>query len=212
MASIGYEKLNEKSTDLLSLPEEYIELDQTLDSAFHILEIASKNRHTLFHTPTLSTFDGKRVSTRTMVLREFDPEKRLIRFHTDFRSIKLEQIRKDSHASVHGYDPSLKIQIRFDGKINLHHKDEVTKGSWALSQEMSKECYFVGGPPGTKIEDPSEYDPSTFDLESNDGFQNFCVLVFQFESMEFLYLKKSGHRRAIHNWMTGEHQASWLIP
>ena len=65
-------KPNEKSPGLLSLPEEYIELDQTLDAAFHILEIASKNRHTLFHTPTLSTFDGKRVSTRTMVLREFD--------------------------------------------------------------------------------------------------------------------------------------------
>ena len=79
-------KHNEKYIDLLSLPGEYSKLDQTLEASLKILEYASKRRHTLFHTPTLSTFDGKRVSTRTMVLREFDPEKRLIRFHTDFRS------------------------------------------------------------------------------------------------------------------------------
>ena len=205
-------KHTDKYSDLSYLPEEYLELDQTLKAAFSILEIASKNRHTLFHTPTLSTFDGNRVSTRTMVLREFDPDKRLIRFHTDFRSVKIEQLKKDSHAAIHGYDPNLKIQIRFDGKINLHHNDKVTKGSWELSKEMSKECYFVGGPPGTRIDDPSGFDPSTFDFESTNGFENFCVLVFQFESMEFLYLKKSGHRRAIHNWTTGEHQSSWLIP
>ena len=205
-------KHTDKYSDLSYLPEEHLELDQTLKAAFSILEIASKNRHTLFHTPTLSTFDGNRVSTRTMVLREFDPDKRLIRFHTDFRSVKIEQLKKDSHAAIHGYDPNLKIQIRFDGKINLHHNDEVTKCSWELSKEMSKECYFVGGPPGTTINDPSEFDPSTFDFESTNGFENFCVLVFQFESMEFLYLKKSGHRRAIHNWTTGEYQSSWLIP
>ena len=67
-------KHSEKYSDLSRLPEEYLELDQTLKAAFSILEIASKNRHTLIHTPTQSTFDGNRVSTRTMVLREFDPD------------------------------------------------------------------------------------------------------------------------------------------
>ena len=201
-----------KRLELLDLPAEYSNLDQTLNSAFKILQDASKNRRSLFHTPTLSTFDGNRVSIRTMVLREFDPDKRLIRFHTDYRSIKIQQLKKDSHGAVHGYDPSLKIQIRLDGKINLHHKDEITKGSWELSKDMSKECYFVGGPPGSKIDDPTEYEPSTFNLKTFNGFDNFCVIVFEIESMEFLYLKKSGHRRAIHNWSKGEHQASWLIP
>ena len=201
-----------KDAGRLGLPDKYLDLDQTLDSAFQILSDATKNRRSLFHTPTLSTFDEGRVSIRTMVLREFDPDRRLIRFHTDFRSIKIQQLKKDSHGAVHAYDPSLKIQIRLDGKINLHHKDEITKSSWELSKEMSKECYFVGGSPGTRIDDPTKYDPPTFNFESCNGFENFCVIVFQFESMEFLYLKKSGHRRAIHNWTAAKHQASWLIP
>ena len=41
-------KHSDKYSDLSHLPEEYLELDQTLKAAFSILEIASKNRHTLF--------------------------------------------------------------------------------------------------------------------------------------------------------------------
>lgn len=196
----------------MDLPNQYLKLEDTLRSAITIMSNAAANRRSLFHTPTLSTIDDNRISTRTMVLREFDPEKRLIRFHTDYRSVKIQQIKKSSIASVHGYDPDLKIQMRFDGKINLHHNDEITRGSWELSKEMSKECYFVGGSPGSRIDDPTDYEPSTFNFETIDGFENFCVVVFEFETMEFLYLKKSGHRRAIHNWKDSKYQASWLIP
>ena len=196
----------------MDLPNQYLKLEDTLRSAITIISNAAVNRRSLFHTPTLSTIDDNRISTRTMVLREFDPEKRLIRFHTDYRSVKIQQIKKSSIASVHGYDPDLKIQMRFDGKINLHHNDEITRGSWELSKEMSKECYFVGGSPGSRIDDPTDYEPSTFNFETIDGFENFCVVVFEFETMEFLYLKKSGHRRAIHNWKDAKYQASWLIP
>ena len=169
----------------MDLPNQYLKLEDTLCSAITIMSNAAANRRSLFHTPTLSTIDDNRISTRTMVLREFDPEKRLIRFHTDYRSLKIQQIKKSSIASVHGYDPDLKIQMRFDGKINLHHNDEITGGSWELSKEMSKECYFVGGSPGSRIDDPTDYEPSTFNFETIDGFENFCVVVFEFETMEF---------------------------
>ena len=37
------------------------------------------------------------------------------------------------------------------------------------------------------------------------------VLVINFNSLEFLYLKSSGHRRAIHKWDDG-YSSSWLVP
>jgi hypothetical protein len=44
-----------------------------------------------------------------------------------------------------------------------------------------------------------------------DGYTNFAVLLFRFSSLEFLYLKSSGHRRALHTW-NDEYSSSWLVP
>ena len=102
--------------------------------------------------------------------------------------MKIEQLKKDSHAAIHGYDPNLKIQIRFDGKINLHHNDEVTKFLGNCQRDV-KRMLFCGRAQEQQLM-ILLVDPSTFDFESTNGFENFCVLVFQFESMEFLYLKR----------------------
>ena len=44
-----------------------------------------------------------------------------------------------------------------------------------------------------------------------DGYVNFSVLIFRFTSLEFLYLKSSGHRRAIHSW-DEDYSCTWLVP
>ena len=44
-----------------------------------------------------------------------------------------------------------------------------------------------------------------------DGYINFAVLKFSFDSLEFLHLKSSGHRRALHSWREG-FESSWLVP
>ena len=59
------------------------------------------------------------------------------------------------------------------------------------------------------IENPAEYDIKDGNIE--DGYINFAVLLFRFSSIEFLYLKSSGHRRAIHSW-DGELKSTWLVP
>ena len=60
-----------------------------------------------------------------------------------------------------------------------------------------------------KIHDPVEYDIKEFDPES--GYKNFAVLLFSFKSLEYLYLKRSGHRRAIHTWDSAL-DSNWLVP
>ena len=51
-----------------------------------------KNRDSLFHTLTLSTFDGESIDSRVMVLREFNQKERRLRFHTDARSKKIKDL------------------------------------------------------------------------------------------------------------------------
>ena len=132
-----------------------------------------------------------------------------MRFHTDHRAAKIDHFNEISTASVIGYDPELKIQIKLQGNISTHYDDEITKSAWDQSTSRSKKCYSVKGGSSKEITNPEDYDIKDFEVE--EGYKNFSVLVFNFCSLEFLYLKSSGHRRAIHKW-DDKYQSTWLVP
>jgi len=191
------------------LPNLYKNIDETLESAKLILSEAVPNTQTLFHTPVVSTIHENKIVSRVMVLREFNFDKKILRFHTDNRAAKIDNITKNSSSTVIGYDPDLKIQIKMQGHTEVHIDDEVAKMAWNESTPRSKKCYSVKGGSTKEIEDPQDYDIQDFIVE--DGYKNFAVLIFKFQSLEFLYLKSSGHRRAIHKWDDNQ-TSTWLVP
>ena len=191
------------------LPDLYSEISETLESAKLILSEAVPNAQTLFHTPVVSTVHENKIVSRVMVLREFNFDEKLLRFHTDNRAAKIKNLKQNSSATVIGYDPDLKIQIKMQGVANVYINDEVTEMAWNESTARSKKCYSVKGGSSKEILDPEEYDITNFEVE--DGYKNFAVIVFKFNSLEFLYLKSSGHRRALHSW-DDEYSSTWLVP
>ena len=191
------------------LPNLYSNIDETLESAKLILSEAVPNTQTLFHTPVVSTIHENKIVSRVMVLREFNFDNKILRFHTDNRAAKIDNITKNSSSTVIGYDPDLKIQIKMQGHTEVHIDDEVAKMAWNESTPRSKKCYSVKGGSTKEIEDPQDYDIQDFIVE--DGYKNFAVLIFKFQSLEFLYLKSSGHRRAIHKWDDNQ-TSTWLVP
>jgi hypothetical protein len=144
-----------------------------------------------------------------MVLREFNLKERFMRFHTDYRAPKIEQYKINNTATVLGYDPILKVQIKLQGTIESHYHNSITRDAWDGSTTRSKKCYSVRGGSSLQIDDPNEYDLKDGNIE--DGYMNFAVLIFKFDSLEFLHLKSSGHRRAIHTW-DDVYKSSWLVP
>ncbi|MDC0405424.1 pyridoxamine 5'-phosphate oxidase family protein [Gammaproteobacteria bacterium] len=191
------------------LPDEYNEISQTLESANLILTNAVENAKTLFHTLAVSSIDNNQIATRVMVLREFNLKERYIRFHTDYRAAKIDHYSENNSASVLGYDPNLKIQIKLQGSISVHYNDQVTQAAWEGSTTRSKKCYSVKGGSTLEISDPKEYDLKDGNIE--DGYINFAVLKFSFNNLEFLHLKSSGHRRALHSW-NESFASTWLVP
>ena len=191
------------------LPDEYNEISQTLESANLILTNAVENAKTLFHTLAVSSIDNNQIATRVMVLREFNLKERYIRFHTDYRAAKIDHYSENNSASVLGYDPNLKIQIKLQGSISVHYNDQVTQAAWEGSTTRSKKCYSVKGGSTLEISDPKEYDLKDGNIE--DGYINFAVLKFSFSNLEFLHLKSSGHRRAFHSW-DESFASTWLVP
>ena len=193
----------------VQLPDEYNEISQTLESANLILTNAVENAKTLFHTLAVSSIDNNQIATRVMVLREFNLKERYIRFHTDYRAAKIDHYSENNSASVLGYDPNLKIQIKLQGSISVHYNDQVTQAAWEGSTTRSKKCYSVKGGSTLEISDPKEYDLKDGNIE--DGYINFAVLKFSFNNLEFLHLKSSGHRRALHSW-NESFASTWLVP
>lgn len=193
----------------LDLPENYNKIEDTLNASEKILTSAVSNSRTLFHTLVVSSWNGKKILSRVMVLREFNLDDRKMRFHTDYRAPKIKNFSNNSITTVLGYDPELKIQIKLQGNIKVHYDDEITKLAWNESTSRSKKCYSVKGGSSKVINDPVDYDIKEFEVE--EGYKNFAVLLFSFNSLEFLYLKSSGHRRAIHVW-DRKIKSNWLIP
>tara|TARA_B100001027_G_scaffold212934_1_gene182922 strand:- start:1482 stop:2081 length:600 start_codon:yes stop_codon:yes gene_type:complete len=197
------------NNNFVEVPDYYDNLEQTLDTADRILSNAVDNSNTLFHTLVVSCFNGLEISSRVMVLREFCLQKKIMRFHTDYRSAKIRELKDQTSANVIGYDPALKVQIKLQGEIKVHYDDSVTQDAWQSSTNRSKKCYSVKDGSSNEIENPNEYDIKEFEPE--EGYKNFSVLIFSFNSLEYLYLKRSGHRRAIHKW-DDKLNSKWLVP
>ena len=195
------------------LPDVYDDIQDTLESAKLILTDAVPNAKTLFHTPVVSLSNGRDISSRVMVLREFDLDKRILRFHTDNRAAKIQVINESNLASVVGYDPDLKVQIKMTGNVDVHIKDKVTEDAWSESTSRSKKCYSVKDGSSHKAEKPEIYDFHMKDIKLEDGYANFCTIEFNYHSLEFLYLQRQGHRRCKFNWNSkGKLSSVWLVP
>jgi 3-hydroxyisobutyrate dehydrogenase len=172
-----------------------------------------KNRDSLFHTPIISSLNGNEISSRVMVLRDHIASKRMIRFHSDYRSDKVQELKANKKISVIGYDPNLKTQIRLTGKAKINHKNKSSKKAWEESQAISKKCYSVKDGSSTKTNKPELYDFHMKDISVEDGYKNFCTIEIYYDTLEFLYLQRQGHRRCKFKWNAkGKLQSFWLVP
>ena len=116
----------ETSKVTFDIPKNFDSLKETIDISNLILIDAVNNAKNQFHTPIVSSIDGNKIVSRVMVLREFDLKKKIMRFHTDNRAAKIRSFQKNNTATVIGYDPNLKVQIKLQGNINVHIDDSQT--------------------------------------------------------------------------------------
>lgn len=206
---------------LHSLPAYYDDLALSLEEAWSLLGVGLTNRHSPAHMPTVATVDANGApQLRVMVLRDVSRDARTLRFHTDSRSIKAEQLRQNSATSVLIYDHVAKIQIRLSGKTNLMMAGGLTDTAWSTSTPFARRCYMADAAPGTPLTEPSSGLPSWIQGKQPEEEQltdfrvNFAALLVEIETIEWLYLANAGHRRARWQWDAAQNSwvGSWLIP
>lgn len=176
---------------------------------------AVKSR-TPFHTPSIATIHQGDVSLRTVVLRKTLPTERELRFHTDVRSPKWQELSQNPSISALFYDGIERIQIRVKGKAFLHHTNEITAEAWQKTSLSSRKCYLTVFSPSSFTEESSsglseDIENENFTLaESESGYSNFGIVSIHVQSIDWLWLNHAGHRRAFFDYEKGVN--SWMIP
>ena len=176
---------------------------------------AVKSR-TPFHTPSIATLYQGDVSLRTVVLRKTLPTERELRFHTDVRSPKWQELSQNPSISALFYDAVDRIQLRVKGKAVLHHTNEITAEAWQKTSLSSRKCYLTLFSPSSLTEestsgltDDIEHENFTV-AESESGYTNFGIVSIHVQSIDWLWLNHAGHRRAYFDYEKGVN--SWMIP
>ena len=99
--------------------------------------------------------DRNRPNTRNVVLRDFSIEDLTVRFHTDKRSSKIQDIKVNRDVCLIGYDKRAKLQIRIDAEANAVEDEKILMDIWHKMYPMSRECYRVSKSPGEEIGNPA---------------------------------------------------------
>jgi 3-hydroxyisobutyrate dehydrogenase len=193
-------------------------LDAVLEEAWTLLQSGVKRPQDPFHRPVLGTTAKEGSCLRTVILRGFDLNRRLLVCHTDARALKVGEIAAFANVSWLFYHPERKVQLRISGNATLHADDQFADEQWAATKVTSRLNYCAVEPPGTAIARPSTGLPDFLRhkaptlLDSERGRCNFMVIACQFDSLDWVGLSTLGNRRARFVWDENGLTASWLVP
>jgi pyridoxamine 5'-phosphate oxidase len=172
-----------------------------------------------FHQPVIGTISDGACSMRTVVLRQtVIAEKKLV-FHTDTRSGKIADLATNNSVTWLFYSQRHRIQIRVKAKAHIFIDTPIAREIWLKTPEKSAKSYMTTQAPGTVVAGATSGLPNEFALreptkiEMNAAVGNFAVVVTQVEWMEWLWLNKSGHRRAQFVYNDDlTFKGDWLVP
>jgi len=197
-------------------PAYYENFGEIKNKIWSMLDYAVTNRGSPFRIPVFMCAHQDQIDGRIVVLRKSDRGNNLLQFHTDFRSPKVDMLKKNNKASLLFYDKEEKIQLRIKVDCKISNQNSTTEESWKKTQLISRRCYLTDSPPGTSSYNPtsgmiSKLEDFDYTMEqSEEGYKNFTVIRCKIKSIEWLYLAAKGHRRAKFDLESDKN--AWLVP
>ncbi len=199
--------------------EFYNSLGASLDRAWSLVSDGADDRNAPAHTPILATLDATGApKQRVMVLRSVDRDARTLRFHSDSRSSKIDEIQASPAVSVLVYDAEEKIQLRLRGNACAAQDGPWADTAWRNADNFARRCYLSDPAPSTPSDKPVSGLPDRLegrkpsDQELVSARPNFAVILMEIHEIDFLYLAHQGHRRARFAWQSGRWAGQWLVP
>ncbi|PAJ86502.1 pyridoxamine 5'-phosphate oxidase family protein [Burkholderia ubonensis] len=185
-------------------------LQSTYDRLWACLESGvgtKRSPFTMLQAATLGLDGAPKV--RTLVLRQVRRAGHVLSFHTDVRSEKVAELRRDPRIALVGVDLDALVQIRVEGIASICTDEAERRAVWQASRPHTLLLYRTPLPPGTPVATPADTGPMTTD----DGYANFCLIHVTATRIDFLDLAPSeGHLRAIFDLHAGGYNGRWVAP
>ncbi len=170
------------------------------------LELAAGDKQHAWRTPVLATVNGESADARTVILREVEARHKQLLSFTDDRAGKVAQLLRHPHGTMVMWSPALGWQLRCRVLLSLEMSGLTATSRWAqIKLTPAAQDYLARLPPGAPLDvaDVPEA-PAPEPLQR----EYFAVINAQVESIDWLELHRSGHRRAVFD-ATG---ARWVQP
>lgn len=194
-----------------------VNMDQIVDAVWARLYAganAGKERSpfTMLQAATIA-LDGA-PAVRTVVLRHASREQRSVMFHTDVRSTKVAELRRDPRISLVACDLDGGVQIRLHGVARIVEAPAETRAAWNASRPRTLIVYRTPVAPATPVASPADAHATTHaeDLDSSAGFDNFCLIEVTVSRIDYLDLNPAGHMRASFVCEEGKWRGTWIAP
>jgi 3-hydroxyisobutyrate dehydrogenase len=182
------------------------------------------DRNHPYHLVNVATVDADGFPTaRTVVLRHFNWGQGVLRFHTDLRSPKIQEIQNNPAVSIQCYSLEHKVQLRFKAVASIISQAEMNRQKWLQMKAYSRRCYTISEAPGTQLEyndvgrvsnvnaNPISAIPFG-DEHDKSAFENFVIVECRILSVDFLHLASDGHVRAQVKLGNGSASVAWVAP
>lgn len=154
------------------------------------LSKAVENKDSEFREFIFSTITkNSNPNSRTVILRDFEQDW-ILKIHSDLRSLKVQELRKNENVCLLFYSKKKKIQLRLYGKASIKKNDFK---SWNGLSKWSKKNYISYNPPGMEIE-PKNINIKNMNID--DGIINFCSIIVKIVEVDWLCLSRNGNKRA----------------
>lgn len=190
-----------------------------LTSIFTLLDDAANNRKSPMHTPIVASIDlDGAPNQRVMVLREFDRERNILRFHTDIRSPKVAEIGSNNNVSIAFYDAQKRVQLKLYGKAEILSDADQATEAWLQTDTMGRRVYLCDPGSGAKsnmatsgIAEELQSRRPTLE-ESEMGRKNFAIIIIKIDKIDWLSLSSKGNKAASFRRVNNGWDSHWLIP
>ncbi|WP_175997735.1 pyridoxamine 5'-phosphate oxidase family protein [Burkholderia stabilis] len=164
---------------------------------------------TMLQAATLGIDGAPKV--RTIVLRQVSRTDRVLSFHTDARSEKVAELRRDPRMSIVANDLDSLVQIRAEGVAAICDDETQRRAIWQSSRPHTLLLYRAPLPPGTPVESPEDAHVDGT-APTGDGYENFCLIHMTITRVDWLELARAGHRRAVFDLHEGGYEGRWIAP
>ncbi|MBW4609517.1 MAG: pyridoxamine 5'-phosphate oxidase family protein [Hassallia sp. WJT32-NPBG1] len=159
---------------------------------------------------------NNRPANRTVVFRGFLEGSNHLKFITDARSEKADQIQQQPWAEICWYFPNTREQFRIAGSLTLVGCDNcdstLDKARISTWQELSDAARLQFGwadPGKPRVEDPAAFNPPAPD--PTQPLANFCLLLLDPIQVDHLELKGDPQNRYLYCLDEQQHWSSQEI-